>query len=58
MQSKSPEALKAFKECRNYVTKELRVAKKHYHFNLFNSSAGRPDKIWRTLASIAETKLE
>lgn len=58
METKSPEALKAFKEYRNYVTKQLRVAKKHYYFNLFNSSAGRPDKIWRTLASVTGTALE
>ena len=49
--SKSPEALKAFKKYRNFVTKRLRDEKKLYYSNLFNSTQGRTENVWKALNS-------
>lgn len=49
--SKSPEALKAFKKHRNFVTKRLRDEKKLYYSNLFNSTQGRTENVWKAINS-------
>lgn len=52
LKSRCPEALKTFKKFRNFVTKQLRIAKKQYIYNRFNSTGGQSEKVWKVLKSI------
>lgn len=58
IKTRCPNLLKLFKEFRNYVTKELRAAKKCYYLNLFSSSTRRSDDVWRVLNSLVQRSPE
>lgn len=52
VQKRSAEALKTYKSFRNCVNKNIRLAKKEYYTNLFCSSQGRSEQLWKKLKSV------
>lgn len=52
VQTKCLNTLKEYKVHRNQVTKELRSAKRRYHYNLFASSTGQSGEVWKKMKSL------
>lgn len=52
VQVRSAEVLKTYKAFRNRVNKNIRLAKKEYYTDLFSSSQGSSEQLWKKLRSV------